>query len=122
MTVFEEFVFWITSMTEDTPIPYEIKHLYFVLDFSNNYCVLSFAGSENKQNPFLNYEYFPLEAYHFHNINFFEIKDIYLAKITVKELIEQGLETKRFKKLFKNKHIYICEKFKEISHEFKTLN
>ena len=75
MTIFEEFVFWITSMVEDTPIPYEIKFCYFIIDFSNAYCVLSFAGCERQENPLLNYEYFPLDAYHFQNLDFIEIKD-----------------------------------------------
>ncbi len=120
MTIYEEFIFWISSMVEDNPIPYEISCIYFVLDFSNRYCVLSFVGCELEENPLLNYEYFPLDAYNFENQSFLQIKDIYLAKITVKELIEQSLETPEFKSIFNNKKIFLCEKYKEIEYEFSV--
>jgi hypothetical protein len=118
MTMFEEFYFWIISMLEDDPIPYEIWFIYFVIDFSTDICKLSFVGSELKQNPLTNYEYFPLEAHFFSNQSFINIKDIYIAKITVKELIEQALEKNEFKSKFSNKQIFLCERYKEIEYTF----
>ncbi len=118
MTIFEEFHYWIMSMLEDGSIPYEIGHTYFIIDFSSKICILSFAGSEYKQNPLLNYEFYPLEAYFFNSQKFINIKDVYIAKITLKELIEQALEKSDFKAKFKNKKIYICEKFKKIDYVF----
>lgn len=120
MTIYEEFFFWITSMVEDTPVPYEIKYLYFIVNFQNNCCILSFAGCERDENPLLNFEYYPLDAYHFANHSYMEIKDIYLAKITAKELIEQALETYEFKKIFKNKKIFLCQLFGEVEYMFEV--
>lgn len=107
-------------MVEDSPIPYEIGYIYFVLDFANNYCILSLVGSEQKQNPLSNYEYYPLDAYNFENKSFLEIKDEYLAKSTVKELVDQALTRQDFKKIFKNKTLFICQRHQKCEYKFEV--
>ena len=116
MTIYEEFVFWILQILEDDPIPYEVKNLYFVINFKNSVCALSFVGTEIFESPLKNYEFYPLEAYWFRNQSFNQIKEIYTAKVTVKDLLEKALdENPYFYQPFKNKTLHICEYGEQIN-------
>jgi hypothetical protein len=117
--MYEDFLFWITSLVEDDPIPHEIKHLYFLISFKNNICSLSFAGSEIFYNPLYNFEFYPLEAYFFKNESFNNIKEIYVAKSAVKDLLEKSLENFYFAQIFKGKSVHVCEREKQVDY---TLN
>ena len=46
--IFDDFMFWVNGIQEDEPLPFEVKYIYFVLDFSNNDITLSYTGSEIK--------------------------------------------------------------------------
>lgn len=120
MTIFEDFIFWVFSIEEDDPIPYEVFHLYFVISMRNNACALSLTGTEIFENPVTNFEFYPLEAYYFVNQTYNEIKDIFIAKITVKELVEKALENPNFKRIFKHKQIHITEYGENIDYTFNV--
>lgn len=114
MTIYEDFVFWVLNIIEDDPIPYEIKNIYFVISFKNSVCALAFVGTENIENPLSSFEFYPLEAHWFRNLSYNQIKEIYTAKVTVKDLIEKALsENIYFLNSLKSKTIIICEYGKE---------
>lgn len=118
--VIDHFIFWVLSVEEDDPIPYEIKHIYFCLNFVSKTLVLSFGGSEQFQNPFFDFEYYPLEAQFFNDEYVCSIEDVYTAKVLVKDLIESALENPDFKRIFKDKNIYVCEFGEKIDWTFKV--
>lgn len=120
MTIFEDFLFWVFAIIEDDPIPYEVKNVYFVISMQNNACALSLTGSELFESPVKSHEFFPLEAHYFKNLTYNEIKDIFIAKVTVKELIEKALENADFKRIFKNKSIHLTQAGEEIDYTFKV--
>lgn len=109
MTMPEDFVFWIKSIVEDDPIPYEIEHIYFALSLKNKISSLSLGGRELETEIIGNFEYYPLEAQFFFNQTFNNITDPYLAKLAVKELLDYALKDSEIKKIFKNKKLYIGE-------------
>ena len=109
MTVLEDFYSWIIGIEEDDPLPYEIKHVYFAIDFKNNICSLSYGGNEQYNNPIVNFEYFPLESQFFKNETFNNILEINLAILEVKQLLDDCFKKSDFKKIFENKNIYICQ-------------
>lgn len=113
MTVLEDFYFWITGIEEDDPLPYEIKYVYFALSFKNNMCCLSYGGNENYDEIVTSFEYFPLEAQFFKNEDFNQIIEINLAKLEVKQLLDDCFKNLEFKKIFEGKKIFICEIGKE---------
>lgn len=119
MTIFEDFLFWVMSIVEDDPMPDEVHHIYFVINFRQGDCALSLTGTELFENPVFNFEFYPLEAYYFKNRSYNNIKDIYIAKITVLELIEKAFENSNFKNAFKNRSIYICEYGHKIDYTFQ---
>ena len=120
MIIFEDFMFWIMSIMEDHPIPYEVKHLYFVISFNTGICSLVFVGTENFESPLTSFEYYPLEAQWFSSNTFHEIKEITLAKVTVKELIEKAFENSFFKREFTSKNIHICQRGEPIVYTYST--
>lgn len=109
MTMPEDFVFWIKSIVEDDPIPYEIDHLYFALSMKNKIASLCLGGREQNSEIIDDFEYFPLEAQFFFNRTFNNITDAYLAKLAIKQLLDYALDDVEIRKIFKNKKVYIGE-------------
>ena len=109
MTVLEDFYNWIIGIEEDDPVPYEIKHMYFAISFQNNICCLCYGGTELYQNNVINFEYFPLEAQFFHNQSFNNLTEVNLAMLQLKQLLDDCIDKKQFKNIFRDKKIYICE-------------
>lgn len=120
MTMPEDFVFWIKSIVEDDPIPYEINHLYFALSLKNKIASLSLGGRELGNEIIGDFEYFPLEAQFFSNQTFNNIIDSYLAKLAVKELLDYALDDPEIRKTFKNKNIYIGEFQKKPEYKIRV--
>ena len=48
--IIENFSFWLESIVEDDPIPYEIKNISFVYTKTNSCFVLCIGGTEFKPN------------------------------------------------------------------------
>ena len=109
MTMLEDFVFWIKSIVEDDPIPYEIKNIYFCLVKNKKAITLMLGGRETDKNCVCDFEYFPLEAQYFFNRSFNEIGDLYLAKLAAKNLIEESLFDKDILGIFKGKTVFVGE-------------
>lgn len=114
--MFKRFAYWLESIEEDTPLPFEINHIYFCLHKSNNYVYLSFGGNEFEIERAFNFEYYPLEA-QFFNVYEFD-KNFDLLKL--RTLVEKILRKQFFHKLFFNKMIYISI-FGE-NNRFKFIN
>lgn len=118
MTVLEDFYSWILNIEEDDPIPYEIKYIYFVISFRNNICSLAMGGKEIHSLSPINFEYFPLEAQFFNNESFMQLTEINLAKLELKQLLEDCFTQTKFKDIFFDKQIYFGEYGQELI-EFK---
>lgn len=46
ISIFNDFYRWICDIEEDTPIPFETKNVYFLVEFSQNDIVLSYSADE----------------------------------------------------------------------------
>ena len=97
----KHFSFWLNGIEEDTPLPYEIKHLYFNFHRINKY--ISFGGNQFANKRAFNFEYSPLEA-QFFNV---EKYDRNFSVLKLRTLVENLLDDSFFYKLFLNKNIYI---------------
>ncbi|MGN1221598.1 MAG: hypothetical protein ACI4TT_00005 [Christensenellales bacterium] len=56
---------WISQIQQDNPLPYEIKNIYFIVDFANNDIELSYSASDRDLKVFDYGFYQPLEAEYF---------------------------------------------------------
>ena len=72
--IIENFSFWLESIVEDDPIPYEIKNISFVYTKTNSCFVLCMGGTEFKPNQNNIFDFFPLEAQFFYFIQLNKIK------------------------------------------------
>ena len=114
--MFKNFIYWLESIEEDTPLPYEINHIYFCLHKSNDYIFLSFGGNQHEDERAFNFEYYPLEA-QFFDVHKYD-KNFNLLKL--RTLVEKILENSFFHNLFFNKMIYIS--FFGENNRFKFIN
>lgn len=56
---------WLVQIQQDSPLPYEIKNIYFIVDFANNDIELSYSASDIDLK-FFDYGFYqPLEAEYF---------------------------------------------------------
>lgn len=65
--IFNEFVSWLLSIEEDTPLPHEIKYFQFMIMRNNNIFNISVSGHELKPKRVNSGMYTPLEAQYFYN-------------------------------------------------------
>ena len=110
----DEFMFWLLGIEEDTPIPYEIKYLYFCIHRENGGVFLSFGGKENADDLALNFDYMPLEAQYFYS-NKLETSNVFFK---VRKLIENVLTDSSFNYL-NSKDLFLAEYGKEIIYNFR---
>lgn len=106
-----DFLNWFIGITEDTPIPYEIKHIFFCLTRVDFYFYISVGGSEFFQTD--NFDFYPLEA------QFFDIKK-YTNNFTfsnLKNLVQKAQKDKNFQKICENKKIYVLSLNNNIYYE-----
>lgn len=119
--IIEQFIFWLESIVEDDPIPYEIQYVSFVYTKINSSFVLCVGGNEFKPNTNNIYDYFPLEAQYFNCPNLNSIKDeLYYANL-IKTCIDESFSSCILKQQFKNKLIYFGEYGKNLKFLFKVL-
>ena len=101
----EKFVFWLSSIIEDDPIPSEIKNIVFNVVKNGEYKYLQLIGYEkyisNNSMCFM-----PLEAYYFDCKELAKLSDenFYLKS---KYIIEEAFSNIILKNEFKNLNIYI---------------
>ena len=119
-----EFQFWLESIVEDFPIPYEVKHICFVYEKHNNAFVLSMGGCELKPNINNIFDYYPLEAQFFFDKTINNIKtqnEDYYAKI-VKTVIDESFSSDYLKIQFDDKSIYFGEYGNKLDFLFTIKN
>ncbi len=106
----EEFSFWLNSIVEDDPIPYEVKHITFMYIENNNSFFVCVGGNEFKPNTNNMFDYFPLEAQFFYSKKMNEINsETYLKKLVV-YCIDESFSSPYLKEQFMNRKIYICKR------------
>ena len=112
--LYNEFYFWLTGIEEDTPLPYEIKYVAFILNIKNNLFSLSYTGFETEPNILIPSEYIPLEGEYFFNAYLLKLNKInasledkkeFLTFLT-KRLVTQFLKEKE-SKFLKGKKVII---------------
>ena len=116
---------WLCVIQQDTPLPYEIKNIYFILDFSNNDIELSYSASDIDL-PIFDYGFYqPLEAEYFYCNQLKTLaKNLYQKKSKLsKKQIFNWLQSLCFMvcsslDFFKNKNIFFGEKFKAIKYNY----
>ena len=100
------FTFWLLSIVEDDPIPYEINHIVFVINQDNS---ITMGGCEQKPNLNNMFDYYPLEAQYFYLKN--------LSYLQIKNLIDESFSNEELKFQFKKRKIY-CSYFDNIEFLF----
>lgn len=93
---------WVIGTLEDSPIPHEVKNIYFCLHKDNAFSYLSFGGNEFASKNLFNFWFYPLDA------QFFNLNDISQTfnLTNLRKLIEKALHNPQFYQHFHNKQIY----------------
>jgi hypothetical protein len=117
----KELMEWVKGIQEDEPVPYEVKHIYFIVSFVSGDIELSYSGNENRLTIFDYGFYSPLEGQYFY-CN--ELKNV--AKILAqKKSTETKTEVYNFLKtaclsvasridFLKDKKIYFGNRFEKL--------
>lgn len=116
-----EFIQWILSVEEDTPLPYETKNVYIIIDFSNNDIAISYSADERKFAIF-DYGFFcPIDAQYFSCDTLKKIaKNVFCKnyKITTIEVLSTLhsiiFEATKNINFFNSYTIFIGERFKNL--------
>lgn len=118
----EQFIFWLCSIVEDNPIPYEINHISFVYRTSNKCISLAMGGTEYK--PTLNnlFDYFPLEAQFFDCLDLLKISNINYYHRLLAQIINESFSVPYLKHQFKDRAIYLGEYGKSMEFLFNVKN
>ena len=105
----EEFVFWLLSVVEDDPIPYEISNICFCYAQNGEAKTLFMGGCEYA--PKLNYlfDYFPLEAQFFNSKQLDKFLNTNYYDKIVCDLIDESFANDMLKKEFYGRKIYFGE-------------
>ena len=120
--IIKNFSFWLESIVEDFPIPYEIKNICFVYTKTNSCFVLCMGGTEFKPNLNYIFDYFPLEAQFFNFYELNKIKDEKYYKNLVKNCIDESFASKYLKQQFNKKSIYFGEYGQNLEFLFQVEN
>lgn len=117
----ELFSFWLMSIVEDDPIPYEISSICFCYTKNGDTKTLFMGGCEFEPKPNYQFDYFPLEA-QFFDCN--ELKKIPLAHYDeiVCDLIDEGFSSDYIKCQYYGKRIYYGEYNTNLKYLFTVLN
>ena len=110
----EMMTFWLLSIVEDDPIPYEISSIFFC-----HYKHLLFMGG-CEYKPLLNYmfDYFPLEAQYFDCEQLHDIIGSKYYDAIVVDAINESFSNNTLKHEFHNKKIYYGEYGKKLKYLF----
>lgn len=106
----KSFSFWLESIVEDDPIPYEINHIIFMYEENNKSFSLCVGGTEFKPNYNNMFDYFPLEAQFLCLKQLNEISDEMYYKKLIMFYIDESFSSQYLKEQFLNKKIYLCKK------------
>ena len=118
--IFNDFYDWLSGIQEDEPIPFEIKNIYFIIEFNQNDIVLSYSGDENLLEIFDYGFYSPLEGQYFDNCDLKEMaKEIFVKKSKTKKQVFALVKNIIFcvcKRLWflKDKHIFYGLRFNRL--------
>lgn len=97
--------FWIESIIEDVPIPFEVKHMVLLLVSDSRGFHLEFGGAERVENVILNLDYLTLEGEYFAMSPLEDINDVIL---NLEQAMDILLSKKEFSDIFVGKSIYIA--------------
>ena len=107
--IIKNFSFWLESIVEDDPIPYEIKNICFVYTKTNSCFVLCMGGTEFKPNQNNIFDFFPLEAQFFNCFELNKINDEKYYRHLIKTCIDQSFSSNYLKYQYYKKCIYFGE-------------
>lgn len=100
------FQYWLESIVEDNPIPYEIKHICFICSQNGKILTLSMGGCELKPTQNNMFDYYPLEAQFYFDRKLFKITNQEYYKKLVKDIIDESFSSYYLKYQFNGKSIY----------------
>ena len=118
--IIENFSFWLESIVEDDPIPYEIKNISFVYTKTNSCFVLCMGGTEFKPNQNNIFDFFPLEAQFFYFTELNKIEDENYYKNLIKTCIDESFSSSYLKEQYNKKYIYFGEYGKKLEFLFQV--
>ena len=101
----KDFIFWLTSIAEENPIPDEVDCILFIASSQDGYCFLQMNGFEGVPDEHKNC-FRPLEAQFFYSKELQNISEKIL-KYRIKYAIEEAFFDKNLKYEYKNKKIYL---------------
>ena len=101
------FKYWLLSIEEDNPLPYEIKYALFILNFNNNSINLCFSGTEIKLKNFEPSTYFPLESQYFYNKNLLKLFSFLKKNFIFKSKKQNSKLFSKNKKIMSYKYYFI---------------
>ena len=118
--IYKDFYDWLSGIQEDEPMPFEVKNIYFIVEFLQNDIALSYSGDENLLNVFDYGFYSPLEGQYFDCNALKEIAN----DVFIKKSISQNKVYALLKKIvfdvspklwfLKNKHIFFGIRYSKI--------
>ena len=119
--IYKNFYYWLVGIQEDDPLPFEIKNIYFIVEFNQNEIVISYSADDKTLNIFDYGTYFPLEAQYFFcsefrelSLNFFVKKSI--SKKDILDMLNLLVSNAKTELDFlSSKNIFIGERFNIIS-------
>lgn len=113
-----EFVFWLKSIVEDDPLPYEISSICFCYVQNGMAKTLMMGGCEFR--PKINYlfDYYPLEAQYFDCKLLRQFENEKSFKQLICQVIDESFADDYLKKEFYGKKIYFGEYNKRLKYLF----
>lgn len=101
----EKFIFWLKSVFEEMPLPDEIKHIVFKVNYAGKFKFVELNGYEQYPND--NIDFFrPLEAQYF-NCNELAKMEDNLFEYNLKYLIEECFSNKLIAFILKGRTIFL---------------
>ena len=117
---YQNFHDWLAGIQEDDPLPFEIKNIYFIIEFTQNSIMVSYSADDKNLELFDYGSYFPLEAQFFFSAEMINLSyELFVKKnISKKDVFDMlkslVLRAKKELNFLQNKHIFIGERFDKI--------
>lgn len=99
--------YWLASIVEDNPLPYEIKYIVFILHLCNSKFFLEMGGCDLFPNNSMFFPYYPLEAQFFYDKNLVVAGEINGKIKRVKMEIDESFSSLEIQKEFKGRKVYL---------------
>lgn len=118
--IYINFCNWLVGIQEDDPLPFEIKNIYFIVEFKQNDIVISYSADDKTLISFDYGTYFPIEAQYFFCSELRDLSKQYFVKKSISKqyvfdmLNMLILRAKTELNFLSSKQIFFGERFNKI--------